>query len=1057
MVTIMKASAGSGKTYNLAKKYITLLLKNRDYRTYRHILAVTFTNKATEEMKSRILKELHTLAERPDKSPYLKDFLKELPMSKEEISEKSRLVLRAILHDYSSFAVSTIDKFFQQTLRAFSREIGQFASYQVELDKASLVAESVDRILDSLTEEKGGLLSWLTDNVLEQIEQGGRYSMDANLLNMAVRLKSAQRQEALEAAGIKGDFTYSKDRLLVIRDSCRDIIRSFRNEVVAKARAALDVIEQAGVNPKDSNRGFMNALYDYSELTDNDPVFAPTDSFMSKASDSEIWFAKSKTKTLRDLVYPALEAPLNEFCGLWGKDFQVFNTAVILDSQIYGLGVAGELHETYLEVMKEKNVLSIDDSNTLLKDIIDGSDAPFVYEKTGVRYDHFLLDEFQDTANVQWTNFSPLLHNSESQGGENLIVGDVKQSIYRWRGSDWSLLDKKIPEEFPGYEKEVLGKNWRSRETVVNFNNEFFRKASLMLDRINGYGGDESEDADKDSSEGLLATIYGDVRQTVAKDDVPGVVSISFCDKGEELQRVLDSVREAQASGALLSDIAVLVRSNAIGGQIASFLMENGVTVITDDSLKVKGAVTVRRLVSLLSFMDNPDDTVNGYLAESLDVTAPDSCSSLTDMAESLLRSIKEGDKDELWRGEVLHIQSFMDHLQDYSSTRGNSLRGFLNYWEDENPSIASPSSGDSVRVMTIHKSKGLDFGYVIIPFAENITMYKAGDYWCAPELKGTPLEGTAEGVYDVTLSKSSESTLFAEHYHKENFLQQVDNINTLYVAMTRAVSGMHIIAKTPSSKFLSSCDGKIPDSFSDFSQMLYWFAACSGIVKGITRTDSEGMVRFDVGEMPDFNAVREEEDKVEMFNVGEGEEYPSFALNPELISDEGEVLDVCERGRLRFSAEASEFFLYGNDYASSDRIKGVVLHDILAGVAVSSDLHSAVVRAVASGEMSEEDAVQAEELLAEKIASVSDYGWFDPHVKTFNEVEMADTDGQIYRPDRVVLKDGKVTVIDYKFGEHNPKYLRQVRRYADMWRRMGYDDVSAYIWYVRSGQIVTA
>ena len=222
---IMKASAGSGKTYTLARKYISLLLENPDRFAYRHILAVTFTNKATDEMKNRILKELHTLATDPAGSDYHDFFVpKRIPTDK-DLQTKARAVLSDMLHDYSAFAVSTIDRFFQQTLKAFSREIGQFASYQVELDKDSLVAESVDRILDSLTEEDSGLLSWLTENVLEQIEQGGRYSMDANLLEMAKRLKSVQRQDVMERNGISADVEYSKDQLKAIREECRKIGR----------------------------------------------------------------------------------------------------------------------------------------------------------------------------------------------------------------------------------------------------------------------------------------------------------------------------------------------------------------------------------------------------------------------------------------------------------------------------------------------------------------------------------------------------------------------------------------------------------------------------------------------------------------------------------------------------------------------------------------------------------------------------------------------------------------------------------------------------------------
>ena len=1042
MLTIMKASAGSGKTYNLARKYISLLLADKDRHAYRHILAVTFTNKATDEMKERILKELHVLATDTSHSKYLKDLVRELGMPQDRLAAKAKEVLQEILHDYSAFAVSTIDRFFQQTLKAFSREIGRFASYQVELDRNSLVAESVDRLLDSLTEEDGSLLSWLTDNVLEQIEQGGRYSMDANLLAMALRLKSPQRQEAMEKAGLSREESYAKDKLMEIRRSCRKIMTDFRNEVKLRARAALNVLEQAGVSPSESNRKFMEQLYVYDDLGENDAIEAPSPSFMSKAPDHEQWFAKTKAKTMLPLVYPLLEAPLNDFCNLWDSDFQLYNTACILDSQIYGLGVAAELHKTYNDIMREKNVLSIDDSNTLLRDIIDGSDAPFVYEKLGVRFDHFLLDEFQDTSGVQWTNFSPLLHNSESQGGDNLIVGDVKQSIYRWRGSDWSLLDSTVPGEFAEINTKVLGENWRSHSNLVEFNSRCFQALASRLDAVNGY----------EDGKGPVSDIYKDVRQIPAKEGKePGRISLTFCSKEEELQKVLDSVNEARASGARLSDIAVLVRSNAIGEEVASFLIDNGVTVITDDSLKVKGAVTVRRLVSLLSFIDNPEDTVNGYLAESLDISLPKSCTSIIDMAEELLRKLKDSDADGLWKGEILHIQSFMDHLQDYVGSKGNSLRGFLKYWESENPSISSPSSGDSVRVMTIHKSKGLDFQYVIIPFAENISLYKANDCWCSPELGGTMLEGIADGVYDVTLSKSSESTLFAEHYRNESFLQLVDNINTLYVAMTRAVLGMHIISKTPSAKCLKGDFS----SFADFSQLLYWYV--SEHETGFEMTDEDGALRFDLGEMPDFDEYREDEEHLMSFDVSHGGEYPSFPLNPELVSDEGEVMDVCERGRLRFSADAVDFFSSDglSGVSASNRIRGVVLHDILSRVVVSDDLEASVRVSVMNGELSDDEASEALHLLSERMSSVKDHGWFDvPDAKVLNETSLIDTDGEICRPDRVVIKDKEVAVIDYKFGEHRRVYERQLMKYADIWRRMGYEEVSAYLWYVQTGEV---
>lgn len=1037
MLQLMKASAGSGKTYSLARQYIALLLKSIDRYAYRHILAVTFTNKATDEMKSRILKELHIMASDPSKSDYRDYFIPSLFPSEAELQEKAKRVLQDILHDYSAFAVSTIDRFFQHTLKAFSREIGHFASYQVELDKDSLVAESVDRILDSLTEADGNLLSWLTENVLEQIEQGGRYSLDANLMDMAKSLMSPQRQEALDHAQVNPDELCSKARLQTIRQRCREIQKLFRQQVIDAARTALKVIIDAGVDTKDSNRNFLGKLYTYAELGPNDKIESPNASFVEKALDSEKWFAKAKAPKLLPLVYPFLEAPLEDFCALWEKEYAVYNTACILDEQLYGLGVAAELSKTFEELMKEKNVLCIDDSNVLLKNIIDGSDAPFVYEKLGVRYEHFLLDEFQDTSSVQWQNFSPLLHNSEAQGGENLIVGDVKQSIYRWRGSDWKLLDETIPGEFAGHKETVLDTNYRSLSNIINFNNEFFKASAEALE---------------------LQEIYADVEQKVAKVNKPGGnVRVTFCDKENELDEVLKSIAAARENGAMLSEIAVLVRSNLSGERVANHLIENGISVVTDDSLKVKNALTVRRLVSLMSYMDNPQDTVASYLAGMLEVSLPQGCTSLIDVAECLYRDICRGDKEEIWKGELLHIQSFMDCLQEYVSVNGNSLRGFLKFWQEKDPSISSPSSGDSVRIMTIHKSKGLDFPYVIIPFTESITLYKAGSYWCSPNLNDTELEGVAEGVYDVNLSKSSSDTLFAEYYEKENFLQHVDNINTIYVAMTRAALGMHIIAQTPPAKCIKEVDAGMLPEFKDFSQILYWFLSTSTLFNDITKGVDDGVVWFEKGKMVDFNELRKSEvSMVEPFPIVSGQEFPSIPLNPTISEEDAEV-DIRERGRLKFSADSLDFFK--DDQAgvsSSNRIRGIVLHDILAQVSLPSDIPAAVENARHNGLLTAEEAQTALEHLTDAVSKVADRNWFPENPDAlYNETSLIDTDGSVYRPDRVLVICGKVIIIDYKFGEHHRSYERQVKRYMDMWRRMGYDEVSGFLWYVDSGNIV--
>ncbi len=1045
----MKASAGSGKTFRLARKYIEILLDSNDRYAYRHILAVTFTNKATDEMKDRIIKELFKLAGNPEKSKYFKYFNENKGFSKEYIQQKSAMALSDILHDYSAFSVSTIDRFFQQTLKAFSREIGQFASYQVELDRDSLVGESVDRILDNLTEDDSQLLSWLTDNVLEQIEQGGKYSLDANLTEMALRLKSQQRTQALEKAGLSAEEEYSKDKLLKIRNVCRGIMSNFSDSVRSAANAALDILHQAGVDPAESNRKFMNQFYNYSQLDDTDLVQMPTESFMTKAMDSDQWFAKTKAPKYMPLVYPFLEAPLEDFCALFAQPFKLYNTALNLDKQLFGLGRVGVLNRSFMELMKEKYGLCIDDSNTILRDIIDGSDAPFVYEKLGVRYENFLLDEFQDTSEVQWENFSPLLKESDSKDGKNLVVGDVKQSIYRWRGSDWKLLNERIPQEFPRFTGEVLDENFRSGENIINFNNLFFKTASQLLDRI------------ADDAATPLTKIYSDVAQKPGRDErghkiIPemGNLRFSFCEKENELEEVLNSVVSAQKDGAKLSEIAVLVRSNASGEDVAMYLINNGIPVVTDDSLRVKGSLMVRRITSLMSYTANPNDSVNGYLASSLDITMPDSSESLTDLAEELYRRLKEASFDGQYDGEILHIQSFMDKIQEYVSSNGNNLRGFLKYWENENPSIASPSSGESVRVMTIHKAKGLSFPYVIIPFVENINLYKASKYWCVPELGDTSLAGIAEGVYDVTLSKSSADTLFSEDYKKENFLQMVDNINTIYVAMTRPVLGLHIIAKRPSDKQRDLICAGDKNSFKDFSQILYWYLNASATATDILGNEEllppfeikayvseEGTEKFEIGDAIDYNQARKEEVD-DSLSFDSAEAYPSIPLND----------------RLKVSLDSRDFFSEEGDtgVSASYRLKGIVMHDILSNLNNPEDLQNAVNQSFLKGDLSADEASQTYKFLSKRLETALSRGWFPgAEGRVLNESALIDIDGQIYRPDRVIISDGKISIVDYKTGKPKEEHVEQLRNYAKMWSRMGYENVSSYLWYLMSNQVL--
>ena len=1023
MVRILKASAGSGKTYKLAETYIRLLLGNEDPRAYRHILAVTFTNKATDEMKSRILKELYTLSRDPDSSPYNPAFVPELFPSSIELKEKAKEVLVNILHDYGAFAVSTIDRFFQQTLKAFSREIGQFASYQVELDKDSLVKESVDRILDSLTEDNTQLLNWLSNSMLEQLEQGGKFNLGKGLQEMAVRLKSDQHRTVVEQHGIDEVKAYSKENLAKMKAILRGFNASFSSKLKEAAGAVQDAFARCGISPGITSRGFMESMLSKIAVMDGrSEIPEMTPSFRNKCSDFGTWFKKAD-----QAKYAGLEGdlmpPVEKLVEVYDSGKRLYETARILLGQINDLGIASDLSREFRDLMKEKNVLSLDDSNIILKDIIDGSDAPFVYEKLGVRFEHFLLDEFQDTSRVQWENFKPLIANSDSQGFENLLVGDVKQSIYRWRGSDWNLMAREVAQDFPESDQGSLQENWRSLSNIVEFNNGFFEYAATYLDGLYG-----------ENTGITISSIYGKgadgfEKQLVrSKEAAQGSVEAIFCLPDEELDYVLATVEKVLAAGALPGDITVLVRDNNAGSEVAAFLMEKGYDVISDDSLRIKASPVVRKLVSLLSSVRNPEDTIGSYLAarEGLDI-GQTAYHSLTDLCERLVRLLSE--TEESFADETLYIQSFMDYVLDFVNVNGNSLDEFLKAWEAADPKVSSPSDVNSVRVMTIHKSKGLEFPYVIFPFSEKVELFRSGHVWTVPDLEGTPVEGAGKAAFDVQLSSKSSGTLFEEDYKRDLLLQYIDNINTYYVALTRASKGMTIISESgcKPDKGLSGILRAFLDESEDFEREV---------------TEDESVI-YTRGELYDFCSMDRKVEDIGKLEPG----YPSFPLNPEPGPED---TDVRERGRLKFTAESVDFFTEEGAARLEARHNGTVMHDILSRVVVPSDLPSSVRKAVLDGEVEPSQEEELVRFLASRIASHPE--WFPADGEgIFNEVSLIDTDGREWRPDRVIVSDGSVTVVDYKFGERDPRYARQVGRYASIYRRMGWNDVRTAIWYVNS------
>lgn len=929
MINIFKASAGSGKTHTLSKTYLDLLLKADSKTAYRNILAVTFTNKATEEMKERILRDL---AEEGKTNP------------------RAREILINLLHDYGSFSVSTIDKFFQQALRAFSRELGSSGNYQIELDKASLTKEAMDRVLDDLTEKDKDLLGWFTKQLETALDNGESFHLESSLYEMAE-----------EFGDVNEKFTYDKKKLTELKARCKEIVDTFHKDVYENA-LCIDTTTWG----KTAAKGL--AQYTGAQTKYKDSVKAANATTLAKLAET------AGCEAMYALMNPQ------------GRRWKEYRTARMVEKVIFTLGLAEEFYSKLAIIEEEKGVISLDESTSLLRDIIDGSDAPFIYEKLGVRFNHFLLDEFQDTSVVQWENFKPLLANSVSEGYSNIIVGDVKQSIYRWRNSDWNLLDKEIEENFKGKVKVItLKENWRSTQSIVNFNNEFFTFAADNLG---------------------LSTIYADVKQEVkVKDSQEGCVTVDFCE--DELEMIDGYIEQAVAAGAKMSDMAILLRTNGEGKKVAEYLLSKGYSVISDDSLDLKSSLIIRKIVSYLHSLCNNSDSLNTYLSESLEIDSEREYHSLLDLVDGVIKDLSETHPDEI-KGQTLFIQSFMDDILEWTSIHGNDLRQYLKHWEESKIAISSPNDPNAIRITTVHKSKGLAFPIVIFPFAEKVGLFKEDTLWCHLD-SDAEMGESFNSIFPVVLGKSSGDSFFSESLKNEMEMQRIDNLNIFYVCLTRARKEMHIIAKNPPKSLI---DGK--SSPNDLSQLLYLYCEQNGYTFGSPYRWNE--------------ASKKEDSEIEEFDA----EYETYGMNPE----------ACSR-RFVASSDAWDYFSE-EGIGQSKRLRGIEQHALLSRIRTSDDAPE-VLRSIEP---------QTRELLLERISAHSE--WFSPELKTLNEVAIIDSFGNTNRPDRVLVDgEGRVTVIDFKFGEEDEKYSGQVRRYMRLFREMGYGEVSGYIWYVPTDKII--
>lgn len=1069
MLTVYRASAGAGKTHKLTGEYLTLLFNGPG--AFRRILAVTFTNKATDEMKSRIVSELYNLAS-GKKSDYVDLLQSAYSLTEEQVRKQAAKILIDTLHDYSAFNISTIDRFFQQTMRAFTREIGLQGGYGIEMDQELVLTAAIDSLLGDLEKpESKELLGWLLRFAEDKIENGGEWNLRKDI--MALSREVFKESYKTFSEQVNRDIS-DKKALETYKNDLYGIIRSVEANAKELGERGLAVMNKYGLKQEDFSRGNITVSL-FAKLAQGE-MKTPNATFCNMADNIEACFKKTTPIGTRQIIGCAFDDGLNDcikgIITLFGN-LTAYNTAREIVRYYYTLGILTDVSRQIAAYREEKNIMLIADTTELLNKVIGGSDTPFVYEKTGTHVDHYMIDEFQDTSGMQWNNFRPLIEESLSHARANLIVGDVKQSIYRFRNSDWKLLDKQVKADFSAEQlrEDTLKDNWRSCRHIVEFNNALFTTIPGVLqvfynETLSASSLNEEQQAEYFTK---IMSAYDKSYQQVPlpfqKKD--GHVRIEFLSgdeekdwKDEAMERIPKILQQLQDNGYALKDIAILVRTNQEGAKVADTLLsykeehpseQYHYDIISDDALFISSSAAVRFIISVLRYLKNPEDMINGRIAlYSYQVLTGTFGTEETSFPPEIIRSLHALSRQSLYEiteglfrlfsvnfpeNEQVFVQAFLDMVSEYGQKESADLGRFLKWWDETGykKTIATPDAQNAIRIMTVHKSKGLGFKAVIVPFGDWEIDHKPTKpviLWCHPEEK--PFDRLH--LVPVRYGQGLANTIFAEDYFRERLHAFIDNLNTLYVAFTRAKE--ELIVFSPRPKKIKEETGDV-ERISTLTDALW---AGLHATAGTTR-DGEPLIS-----LPDS------------FNLADGIFELGNWWHPVSQKENGETEEIemtnlksispDERLRLRLHGKG---FFFDNER----RKHGTLMHEVLSHIHTRKDIPVSVETYRLSGVINKEEAAELKQRLGNLLNNPEVAPWYNGEARILNEVDILFGNGLSKRPDRVMITGDRVIVVDYKFGEHPDKrYHSQVRNYLKLIRQMGYEQVEGYLWYVELDQI---
>jgi len=1093
---IYKASAGSGKTFQIVSEYLKLVFRRPG--AYKNILAVTFTNKATAEMKDRILKELYVLSSGKP-SGHLGYLMKEASLTENEVRYTAGRILKLILHDYSRFSISTIDSLFQRVIRAFSREMHLNPNYRTQIDNKEVLEEAVNLLFLEIDQNEE-LRNWMLEYTEENLRDGKKWNLTDELIKRGSELfKEEFKQFSASLLNKLADKNYLSN----YNRQLKEIVDQYESSLKEIGKKAIQLIRDHQLTTEQFKFGDKSFAKHFEKLAAGNFAM-PGKRSIDACNNFESWFKSSDSAELKSKIEGVYEGGLNSLLVDSIEEMNVegvtVNSAKAILDNLFSFGLLTDIALKIDEISKDKNIMLLQDSTSILQRVINGNDSPFVYEKMGTVYRHFMLDEFQDTSNLQWRNLRPLLENSLSEGNKSMVVGDVKQSIYRWRNGDWNLLAKQLEQDFTHFSlsEKALNVNWRSSKNIIDFNNIIFKEASGILN-------DSFESAISDT-EYLTEDIKGIIRKLYAEhyqyfsDKVcqEGFIRVKFIEEENDeknikkedfqkaaIQELLIQLESVQDRGVPVGDIAILVRSKHEGALVAEALLERKYSssdshycydFISNDTLIIDQSPVVKFILNFFSLFVNPDndiakaDLIYSYyhslmphMGESNEPTIENSLHAAFNIHNEIPRIFRHwfGDGDEVSfdeelvslplynlaariagdfnlekiKGELIYLDAFLDLVLQFTKEESGGISSFLDWWEltGKDKTVSLSEGQNAITILTIHKAKGLEFNTVFVPFCdwELVPSNSKVPYmWCHPDRE--PFN-----QLDLVLVKYGsqlERSLFAQAYYKEMLYSMVDNLNILYVAFTRAVNTLIITCP------YNSKNSNAPRSIGNIVQRIIENPSLLDSIERESYLDMSPYWNPDskVFEYGDSQKIIAPDKKKSATN----HEFKGFRIGG-------------NEGRLKLRVHSEGYFdIYKNEI--SERISfGRMLHEIFENISTADDINNSVKSMVSAGMIDSETAKEYMILIERMLSFEPQKSWFNGEWQVLNERNIIRGKENSHRPDRIMLKDGKVILIDYKTGEKHENHISQVKGYLNDFEKMGYGDRKGYLWYLNSNELV--